>query len=111
MFSSNYHNVSIGGYLWLNRYIQEYKLWDVKSKYGIAIFKDCFMIVRKKDLTIVESESEFLINDAQKIIKEVDDMFEIYINIDKLANLYPPIKDEIMSHLYQLIVLDGNRIK
>jgi hypothetical protein len=69
------------------------------------------MVVKKSKLKIVESQNEVIIKDAQDIIKEVDEMFNIYIDIDKIANIYPPIKDEIMNHLYQRVVLDGNRLK
>jgi hypothetical protein len=111
MFSCNYQNVPIDSYQWLMDYVISHELWNISSPYGVVVYKDVFMVVKKSKLKIVESQNEVIIKDAQDIIKEVDEMFNIYIDIDKIANIYPPIKDEIMNHLYQRVVLDGNRLK
>jgi len=112
MFSSKYYDVSISSYAWLVKKIAEYDLWTVHSPYGVVIYKDVFMVVKKKNLKIVDSEeTEVLMSDAQKSIKEVADMINIFIDINKLAILYPPIKDEIMNILYQKVVLNGSRLK
>lgn len=111
MFSSNYQDVPIEGYRWLKGYVTSHELWNTYSSYGIVVYKDTFMIVKKSKLKIVESQNEVLEKDAQKIIKEVDDMFNIYIDIDKISTMYPPIKEEVMEHLYQRVVLEGSRLK
>lgn len=111
MFSCNYQDVPIDSYRWLMDYVISHELWNASSPYGVVVYKDVFMVVKKSKLKIVESQNEVIIKDAQNIIKEVDDMFNIYIDIDKIASIYPLIKSEIMEHLYQRVVLEGSRLK
>lgn len=110
MFSSKYYDVSISSYAWLVKKIAEYDLWTVHSPYGVVVYKDIFMIVKRSKLKIVESQNETIIRDAQAMIKDVDEMFNIYIDIKKIASAYPPILDEIKDILYERVVVDGKKM-
>lgn len=112
MFSVKYYDVSIGSYVWLTKLIFEYDLWTVNSPYGVVIYKDVFMVVKKKNLKIVDAEeTEVLMSDAQKSIKEVADMINIFVDINKLASIYPPIKYQIKEILYHKVVEKGMKLK
>lgn len=111
MFSSKYYDVSISSYAWLVKKIAEYDLWTVYSPYGVVIYKDVFMVVKKKNLKIVDAEDDILIADAQKDIKEVADMYKIFADIHTLAVLHKPIENEIKEILYQKVVIKGMKLK